>query len=143
MSLTTLCSFIWLWVQELSWSQCLWGRGGLHHFVCLESLVLQRGCSSNAQIWALSLCMSWQIHMAHCVFRLFFCQSFVDSVAFWCYPSTCCKDSCAGCPNGHSAFQTSSFSQSTLYIYASNISETCSDRITFTLSVTQTNVLKH
>jgi len=26
------------------------------------------------------------------VFSYFFCQSFVDTVAFWCHPSTCCED---------------------------------------------------
>jgi len=47
MSLTPSFSFIWLWAWELGWSQCPWGLGGGHHFVCLEILVLQQGCSSK------------------------------------------------------------------------------------------------
>ena len=49
---------------------------GGHHFVCLEILVLQQGCSSKEQIWALSLCMLGQVHMALCVFQLFFLPVF-------------------------------------------------------------------
>ena len=55
MSLTPSFSFMWLWAWELSWRQCLWGLGGEHHFVCLKILVLQQGCSSKEQTWALSL----------------------------------------------------------------------------------------
>jgi len=34
---------------------CPWGPRGGHHFVCLKILVLQGGCFSQGQIWALSL----------------------------------------------------------------------------------------
>jgi len=50
MSLTPSFSFTWLWALESSWSQCLWGLGGGHHFVCLEILVLQQGWSSKGQL---------------------------------------------------------------------------------------------
>jgi len=50
MSLTPSFSFTWLWALESSWSQCLWGLGGGHHFVCLEILVLQHGWSSKGQL---------------------------------------------------------------------------------------------
>ena len=33
-----------------------------------------------------------EVHVALVFFRYFFSQSFVDLVAFWCHPSTCCKD---------------------------------------------------
>ena len=34
-----------------------------------------------------------EVHVALMFFRYFFSQSFVDDlVAFWCHPSTCCKD---------------------------------------------------
>jgi len=46
-----------------NWSQCLRGPGGGNRFVCLEILVLQRGCSSKGQIWAVSLRMLWQLHI--------------------------------------------------------------------------------
>jgi len=32
------------------------------------------------------------MHMAPGIFQHFVCQSFVDSLAFWCHPSTCCED---------------------------------------------------
>jgi len=75
MSLTPSFSFMWLWAKELSWSQCPWGLGGEHHFVCLEILVLQQGCSTKEQTWALSLCTLWQMHTAPYVFQLFFSAS--------------------------------------------------------------------
>jgi len=60
-------------------------------FVCLDILVLQQGCSSKEQTWALSLAY---VRYDRCIwllvfFSYFFCQPFVYSVAFWCHPSTC------------------------------------------------------
>jgi len=94
MSLTPSFRFIWLWAWELGWSQCLWGLWGGHHFVFLEILVLQQGCSSKGQIWALSLCMLWQMHMALGVSQLFILPVFcwLCCIAFWCHPSSCCED---------------------------------------------------
>jgi len=95
MSLTPLFSFMWLWAWELGWTQCPWGLGCGHHFVCLEILLLQQGCSSKEQIWALSLYWLWQMHMALCVFQLFFLPVLCwpcNPVAFWCHPSSCCED---------------------------------------------------
>ena len=75
-------SAIGLRVWELSWSQCPWGPKGGHHFICLKILILQQGCSSKWQIWALSLCMSWQMHIwLPSFFNYFFYKYFVDSVA--------------------------------------------------------------
>ena len=92
MSLTPYFSFTRLWTKELSWNQCPWGPGGGHRFVCLEILVLQQGCSSKGQILALSLCRLWQMQWLSAFFSYFFCQSIVDSVAFWYNPSSCCED---------------------------------------------------
>ena len=69
--------------------------GGHHHFVCLQILVLhlQRGCSSKEQIWAFCphVCYDRCIQLP-VFFSYFLCQFFVYSVAFWCHPSSCCKD---------------------------------------------------
>jgi len=63
--------------------------------LCLPwNLHIAEMCSSKKQIWALSLiaymlCMSWQMHMAPCVFQLFFLPVFCW---IWGHLSTCCKD---------------------------------------------------
>jgi len=54
---------------------CLWSPGGGHNFACIKILILQQGCSSKGQIWALSLCMSWQMHNGSLCFPAIFSAS--------------------------------------------------------------------
>ena len=53
--------------------------GGEQHFACLESLVLQRGCSSKRQIWALFQCSHYRCIWLPAFFSYLFSQSFVHS----------------------------------------------------------------
>ena len=67
----------WRWtLLRLPWNPCIAAR-----------VILKRATELCSYV-----CYNRSMHMAPYVFQLFFCQSFVDSVAFWCHPSTCCED---------------------------------------------------
>jgi len=86
-------AFMILWAYELSWSQYV--REVLEVDItsfASKSSYRSEGARSKGQIWSSSLCMLWQMIWLPAFFSYFFCQSFVDSVAFWCHSSTCCED---------------------------------------------------